>query len=290
MKRDVTHWLYPTNERSRYVLNDSGDNLPVSPETLLDSIETSPSRPDQWVLTSGYRTMRQGDAVWIYAAGRQSIYAMGRAVEIYFQDRDQYWYVDLLWDVAVTASLKDSPIPRSTFHQVPQSVRRADATTARMLRSWLRTRRLEVSDPTIDEAPLSLGDARLRVNADIVRRQGQHGFRGELLGHYGGRCAVTGETAIDVLEAAHIAPYMGTHSNKPNNGLLLRSDLHTLFDRHFIGVDQGGRLVVSTALDGTSYAKLRGKQLRLPSTRQAQPSKAQLAEHLRQMSKAATTA
>jgi hypothetical protein len=64
----------------------------------------------------------------------------------------------------------------------------------------------------------------------IARRQGQPAFRRELLRAYGERCAVTGSRTADVLEAALISPYLGQHTNVVTNGLLLRSDIHTLFD------------------------------------------------------------
>ncbi|WP_374223669.1 HNH endonuclease [Micromonospora sp. M61] len=105
-----------------------------------------------------------------------------------------------------------------------------------------------------------------------------------MLDAYGGRCAVTGERAVEVLEAAHIDGYMGPHSHLVPNGLLLRADLRTLFDLHLIGVDQEGKLVVSEGLAGSSYAKLHGKCLGLPSRAQDQPSKRRLAAHLRLLS------
>ncbi|MBQ0978109.1 hypothetical protein KBX34_08315 [Micromonospora sp. M61] len=89
---------------------------------------------------------------------------------------------------------------------------------------------------------------------------------------------------MEVLEAAHIDGYMGPHSHLVPNGLLLRADLRTLFDLHLIGVDQEGKLVVSEGLAGSSYAKLHGKCLGLPSRAQDQPSKRRLAAHLRLLS------
>jgi len=54
---------------------------------------------------------------------------------------------------------------------------------------------------------------------------------------YERRCAITGCTIDHVLEAAHISPYLGEHTNHVTNGLLLRADIHTLFDRGLIKVD-----------------------------------------------------
>ena len=64
--------------------------------------------------------------------------------------------------------------------------------------------------------------------ADTVRAP--HKFRDALIGAYAGRCAITGCSVLDILEAAHITPYLGPDTNHVTNGLLLRADLHTLFD------------------------------------------------------------
>jgi len=54
---------------------------------------------------------------------------------------------------------------------------------------------------------------------------------------YERRCAITGERTLPVLEAAHIKPYSSGGPHEPENGLLLRSDLHTLFDQGYVTVD-----------------------------------------------------
>lgn len=68
------------------------------------------------------------------------------------------------------------------------------------------------------------------ANRAIAYRRGQSVFRRDLMYAYSSVCAVTGTTASDVLEAAHIYPYRGAHTNRVDNGLLLRADIHTLFD------------------------------------------------------------
>src|SRR5690606_35764594 len=71
-------------------------------------------------------------------------------------------------------------------------------------------------------------DARVWIMTAIAQRQGQGAFRAMILDAYGQRCAISGCNAIAVLEAAHILPYRGEHTHRVDNGLLLRSDLHTL--------------------------------------------------------------
>lgn len=69
------------------------------------------------------------------------------------------------------------------------------------------------------------------------QREGQSAFRDSLLAAYGSRCCITGVDVDAVLEAAHISAYRGPASNHVENGLLLRADLHKLFDRLMLSVD-----------------------------------------------------
>jgi putative restriction endonuclease len=97
-------------------------------------------------------------------------------------------------------------------------------------------------------------DSRDRSIREIAIRRGQRGFRHALTAAYGGRCAISGCAIDGVLEAAHISPYRGVETNDPRNGLLLRSDLHTLFDLHLLTVLPDGTVRVHPALQGSEYA------------------------------------
>lgn len=113
--------------------------------------------------------------------------------------------------------------------------------------------------------PTDVADARKRVTADIIRRRGQPAFRKALLDAYGEACAITGCNLPVVLEAAHIHPYKGDHTNVLSNGLLLRADIHTLFDLGLIAIESDTLVVrVSPKLEGTEYGKLNGSVLRQP--------------------------
>ena len=85
--------------------------------------------------------------------------------------------------------------------------------------------------------PSGVADARERVLSSIVRRRGQPAFRHRLLAAYNGKCAITGCDVEAVLDASHIVSYRGPDTNHPANGLLLRTDLHTLFDFKLVAVD-----------------------------------------------------
>jgi predicted restriction endonuclease len=115
----------------------------------------------------------------------------------------------------------------------------------------------------------------------ITLRRGQPEFRRKLLQAYGDRCAITGCDCLDALEAAHIRPYGGESTNHVQNGILLRSDLHTLFDIGKVGIDPDtGLIVVAKSLLTTVYGKLNGKKLRRTSRASQLPNKDVLREHL----------
>jgi hypothetical protein len=114
--------------------------------------------------------------------------------------------------------------------------------------------------------PSDIEDARKRILSSIVVRQGRQAFRESVLTAYGRSCAVTGCEVVEVLEAAHIMAYRGPETNCTSNGILLRSDLHTLFDLGIIAIDpQSFHVVVSKELVGTSYEELAGRLIRLPT-------------------------
>jgi len=81
------------------------------------------------------------------------------------------------------------------------------------------------------------GDEREQVLRQIRARRGQQVFRDSLRTRYGDQCLISGCKILHVLEAAHIRPYRGEPDNHTDNGLLLRADLHTLFDLDLIGIE-----------------------------------------------------
>jgi len=126
-----------------------------------------------------------------------------------------------------------------------------------------------------------------RYGAEILMqpRLGQGGFRVAVMESYGRRCAITGERTLPVLEAAHIRPYSEDGPHLVSNGLLLRSDLHTLFDQHYLTVTKDMRVEVSRRIreefsNGRDYYSLHGKELKaLPSAVTDRPSPAFLEWH-----------
>jgi predicted restriction endonuclease len=91
---------------------------------------------------------------------------------------------------------------------------------------------------------------------------------------------VTGADALPALDAAHISAYSGPASDVIENGLLLRSDIHALFDLGLLAVDSASmRCLLDPSLANTSYADLQGRKLRLPADSAKWPSPLALDGH-----------
>jgi putative restriction endonuclease len=102
--------------------------------------------------------------------------------------------------------------------------------------------------------------------AESSSRLGQGAFRVLVIDAYQRRCAVTGEKTLPVLEAAHIRPYANQGPHQVSNGILLRSDLHKLFDVGYVTVTPELTLEVSPRLreewhNGREYYAHHGQPL-----------------------------
>ena len=115
-------------------------------------------------------------------------------------------------------------------------------------------------------------DSRNRILASICRRQGQENFRRKLLEAYERKCAVTNSSIPETLEAAHIIPYKGSSTNHVQNGILLRADIHTLFDLDLLRIDKNYRINIDESIEDEEYKKLHLKFIRMPNNKESYPS------------------
>jgi putative restriction endonuclease len=127
--------------------------------------------------------------------------------------------------------------------------------------------------------PGGLGDPLLRHP-----RIGQGVFRALVTDLYGRQCAITRERALPVLEAAHIRPFSEHLGHDVRNGLLLRSDVHRLFDAGYLTVTPEHRVEASPAMkadfdDGDSYLKLHGSLVQVPVEASLRPDPEALRWH-----------
>jgi putative restriction endonuclease len=112
----------------------------------------------------------------------------------------------------------------------------------------------------------------------VTPRLGQGSFRIMVTDAYARRCAVTSERTLPVLDAAHIKPYVDSGPHDVRNGILLRSDIHKLFDTGYVTVADDYRFEVSRRIreeyeNGRDYYALNGKKILLPPTSALWPDK-----------------
>lgn len=157
----------------------------------------------------------------------------------------------------------------------------AESESGHFLSEW-GTRQLAVLQPTVVAEPLA---ASMYGEPTLIRqRRGQGAFRLIVSDAYSKRCAVTGEKTLPVLEAAHIKPVASGGEHRIENGLLLRSDLHTLFDLGYATVTPTGEFRVSpklkeTWMNGRVYYELDGSMIRMPEEDEKRPSSLLLEWH-----------
>ena len=126
---------------------------------------------------------------------------------------------------------------------------------------------------------ISQENSKERYSERITKhRLGQGAFRIAVTDAYNYRCAITGEKTLPVLEAAHIVPYADNGQHIVTNGILLKSDFHTLFDDGYITLTKDYKLEVSHRLhdefgNGEEYYKYHGKAIKvLPDNKQQWPN------------------
>ena len=153
-----------------------------------------------------------------------------------------------------------------------------------IVRQVLRNLELTPSTPQVHALPFYSPDYTPQYALREVR-QGQGTFRVEVTDAYHRQCAVSRERSLPVLEAAHIIEWSDTHTNDVTNGILLRADIHKLFDVGYVTIDPDGyRFVVSKRLkedydNGKEYYELHGSHILLPENVNAWPDKERIKRH-----------
>jgi len=163
------------------------------------------------------------------------------------------------------------PVPQSWAPNIVQG-KSYDTQTSDGRSIWdaiqeARAKMPRVAEPLVDDAMPN------RFGAEYLARGrlGQGAFRVLVIDAYERKCAITGERTLPVLEAAHIKPYSLDGPHRLNNGILLRSDLHKLFDLGYVTVTPELRLEVSPRLkadwhNGREYYAYHGTPLRFSPT------------------------
>jgi len=177
---------------------------------------------------------------------------------------------------------KDEWIPAPTDWS-PNIVRGKgyDTTVGEGRRVWdaVMLRLHAVDIPAVQDERRRYGDPVL-----VTPRLGQGSFRIIVTDAYGRRCAITSERTLPALDAAHIKPYIENGPHDVNNGILLRSDIHKLFDTGYVTIADDYHFEVSRRIreeyeNGRDYYALNGKKLLLPTDSIVWPDKKYIRWH-----------
>lgn len=132
-----------------------------------------------------------------------------------------------------------------------------------------RARRLIMNSATPETIRLIDTDIAVAAGGHKVvqvrARIGQTSFRQNLLASFGPICAFTGPAPFEALEAAHLYSYAKICEHVPHGGLLVRRDIHRLFDLGLITVNPRDLTieVSSRIMPYPEYASLKGKPLKV---------------------------
>lgn len=179
------------------------------------------------------------------------------------------------------------PAPRDWAMNIVQG-KTYDTSTEIGAELWQRVRLAMPASTNLRDAAVEQGpDEKSRYGQPFLARGrlGQGAFRVLVTDAYQRRCAVTGEKTLPVLEAAHIKPYAEQGPHRIENGILLRSDLHKLFDLGYVTVTPDLTLLVSRRLkdewhNGKEYYAHHGCQLMIqPESAAERPSVDYLSWH-----------
>lgn len=237
-----------------------------------------------------YQNVRAATAIWGETAGsediREYLFFLTEPIPLSLPQDHLNDYVDGEYDSFQAVSDQAMARIDEDFDSIEQFLRR-------------RLLNMNVGGPVLDMSgivrlsereqahlrsfdPESSKDGRARTVDTIIKRRGEPGFRQKLLTAYEYQCAFTGCNASDALEAAYIVPYRGDYTHDVSNGILLRTDLHTLFDLGKIAVDtRTMTIVMAEELLNSSYRILVNRPLHFPKDEAMRPSTEGLDLHRR---------
>ncbi|MFC1495333.1 HNH endonuclease [Thermodesulfobacteriota bacterium] len=154
----------------------------------------------------------------------------------------------------------------------------------RMLWTQVKERLKVISSNFNNQVKISEPDAKYGEPILVFPRLGQGSFRILVTDAYQRRCAITREKTLPALEAAHIKPFSENGPHSVDNGLLLRSDIHRLFDSGYVTITTQNNFEVSNRIkeefdNGEQYRRFHGHKIHMPSTIPFRPSSKFLCWH-----------
>ena len=272
-----SHYLYPLNPKAAqeyHFEDDRGNRYPTSVEGFFDCYANQPSA--NWGIYHGANDLEVDDFIWVhFALPVSAIMAVGRVRSVSKQNDESGRYtLTINWDWKLTKRLQTNPIPFAAHRQrVPISVRKANDKTVKVIEKWLKG--AKISQPAQRLSPVTFKQVL------VEQRQGQSDFRQVLMVAYDNQCAVTGCDVRDTLQAAHIVPVSSKGRHHVQNGLLLRADIHNLFDRGLLTIDDTYTINLHHSIrSSVIYKSLHGKKLAvIPAVSAHRPSTKSLVKH-----------
>lgn len=266
------NFIYPLNPKSKFGYTfDKAGKRTTSLENFFKFEIGDYSNLSEWGLKTNFRQIQKGDLIWVhFVLPIGEIRAVGRAAtNPYRKDDWDSWAIKIRWDRKKSAALLVRPIQINQRNLSGAST--PSARSEKSIRHWLQGK------STVEEKKIA--KAVSFRNQMVRQREGQQRFSQSLLRAYNHTCAVTGCQVKEVLEGAHIRSVAGGGNHSVINGIVLRADIHSLFDRGLITVDNHYRIMVSELITDRIYKQLNGKLLKRPESRQNWPSKEFLALH-----------
>ena len=144
---------------------------------------------------------------------------------------------------------------------------------------------IQVTSPRSDSEVPAIDGPVFGELREVRPRLGQGGFKALVHGAYRDQCSITGHKIRPTLQAAHILPVGKGGEHRLDNGLLLRSDVHTMFDRGYLGVDPEFKLRVSRRVrdefgNGDEFYEREGSIIALPERPIERPNSEFLTWHM----------
>ncbi|MEU4239691.1 HNH endonuclease [Actinoplanes sp. NPDC026619] len=171
------------------------------------------------------------------------------------------------------------PVDRNSPPKQRQLIRgEGTGRSAHLVREWTEREQAETEESALTERAERVRQRRWQMRTE---RPEQPAFRAGLNRAYGGRCVISGVSAPSALEAAHIEPYANGGPDDMTNGLLLRADLHKLFDDLLLWTDDDLTVRVAESIADEEYRRLDGWRLRPPTDRADEPDAVVLRVHRR---------
>lgn len=264
-------------------------------ETELHASTNKSKEGDYHIRTKRNLAVAEGDVIWLISgrkdASKKTIYSLEYHLVVQKSSKEKHGD-EIVYRSTNGGIVKEDQSIKSEmwfqdlvaeFHKSKFNFRAAPETFFKNFEDLLKGKSYSRSDDDLEGLGQKASELERRTLRSILDRRGQNKFRQKLLSTYRGRCCVTGCSVEYLLEAAHINPHSEEENYEVENGLLMRSDIHTLFDLNLLAIDESGRIFVSELVQDESYRSYHLKYADLPARGDGRPDISYLNKRLELM-------